>query len=150
MIGFRRIEMKHCKTCNTTKPLSDFGLLRGKPRHICKECRKQESKDWYEKNKDRKKALSQKYKHIKKDKDLQSTYGIDLETYHKMLAEQNHQCKICLAHQDTLKRAMCVDHDHNTGKVRGLLCDTCNRSLGLLKDNVDTLMRAVDYLRGKL
>lgn len=142
--------MKHCKTCDTTKPLSDFGLLRGKPRHICKECRKQESKDWYEQNKDRKKELSQKYRHIKKDKDLQATYGIDLATYHKMLAEQNHQCKICSAHQDTLKRAMCVDHDHKTGKVRGLLCDTCNRSLGLLKDNIDTLMKAVKYLKGEL
>lgn len=142
--------MKHCKTCNTTKPLSDFGLLRGKPRHICKECRKQESKDWYAQNKDRKKEISQKYRHIKKDKDLQSTYGIDLATYYKMLDEQNHQCKICSAHQDTLKRAMCVDHDHATGKVRGLLCDTCNRSLGLLKDNVDTMLRAVKYLQGNL
>jgi hypothetical protein len=150
MIGFRRIEMKHCKTCNTTKPISDFGLLRGKPRHICKECRKQESKDWYEKNKDRKKALSQKYKHIKKDKDLQSTYGINLATYNQMLVEQGRRCKICQAPQGDLKRSLCVDHDHNTGKVRGLLCDNCNRSLGLLKDNVNILERAVSYLQGKL
>jgi hypothetical protein len=141
---------KHCKSCNTTKPVSEFGLLRGKPRHICKECRKLESKNWYENNKDHKKELSRKYKHVKKDRDLQSNYGIDLETYNRMLAQQNHRCKICHAHQDVLKRAMCVDHDHDTGKVRGLLCDTCNRSLGLLKDNVNTLMRAVYYLQGKL
>jgi hypothetical protein len=141
---------KHCKSCSTTKPVSEFGLLRGKPRHICKECRKLESKNWYENNKDRKKELSRKYKHVKKDRDLQSTYGIDLETYNRMLAQQNHKCKICHAHQDGLKRAMCVDHDHVTGKVRGLLCGTCNRSLGLLKDNVNTLMRAVYYLQGKL
>jgi hypothetical protein len=142
--------MKHCKTCDTTKPLSEFGLQRGRPRHICKECRKQESKEWYANNKEHKKELSQRYKHVKKDKDLQATYGIDLETYHRMLAQQNKRCKICHTHQEDLKRAMCVDHDHITGKVRGLLCDTCNRSLGLLKDNVNTLMRAVDYLQGKL
>jgi len=142
--------MKHCKTCNTTKPLSEFGLLRGKPRHICKECRKVESKTWYENNKDRKKELSKAYRHIKKDKDLQSTYGIDLATYNQMLVNQCYSCKICSKHQTELKRAMCVDHDHETGKVRGLLCDTCNRSLGLLKDSVDTLMRAVYYLQGKL
>ena len=141
---------KHCKTCDTTKPLSEFGLLRNKPRHICKECRKLESKEWYEKNKDRKRELSKKYKHVKKDKDLQATYGIDLETYRRMLAQQNSRCKICHTHQDELKRAMCVDHDHGTGKVRGLLCDTCNRSLGLLKDNVNTLMRAVKYLKDDL
>jgi hypothetical protein len=142
--------MKHCKTCNTTKPLSDFGLLRGKPRHICKECRKIESKQWYENNKDRKKELSKQYKHIKKDKDLQTAYGIDLETYNAMLATQGNCCKICGKHREQLKRALCVDHCHTTGTVRGLLCDTCNRSLGLLKDSVKILERAVKYLEGKL
>lgn len=141
---------KYCKSCNTTKPISDFGLLRGKPRHICKECRKIESKEWYANNKDRKKELSRKYKHVKKDKDLQATYGIDLATYNKMLVEQGNKCKICFVHREELKRALCVDHDHDTGKVRGLLCDTCNRSLGLLKDNVNILMNAVKYLQGKL
>lgn len=142
--------MKHCKTCNTTKPLSDFGLLRGKPRHICKDCRKIESKQWYENNKDRKKELSKQYKHIKKDKDLQTTYGIDLETYNAMLATQGNCCKICGTHREQLKRALCVDHCHTTGTVRGLLCDTCNRSLGLLKDSVKILERAIKYLEGKL
>lgn len=142
--------MKHCKTCNTTKPLSEFGLLRGKPRHLCKECRKKESKEWYEQNKDRKKELSKQYKHIKKDKDLQNTYGITLEEYNQMLVKQDCSCKICGISKEKLKRALCVDHCHTTGKVRGLLCDTCNRSLGLLKDSVDMLRRAVKYLEGKL
>ena len=142
--------MKHCKTCDTTKPLADFGLLRGKPRHICKDCRKLESKEWYENNKDRKKELSKQYKHIKKDKDLQTAYGIDLETYNAMLAKQGKCCKICGTHREQLKRALCVDHCHTTGTVRGLLCDTCNRSLGLLKDSVKILERAVKYLEGKL
>ena len=141
---------KHCKTCNTTKPLSEFGLLRGKPRHICKECRKLESKHWYENNKEKKQELSRQYKHIKKDKDLQSLYGISLENYRKMLVEQDHRCKICLTHEHDVKRSLCVDHDHDTGKVRGLLCDTCNRSLGLLKDSVGILERAVKYLKDDL
>lgn len=142
--------MKHCTICNTTKPLSAFGLLRGKPRHLCKECRNIESKEWYAKNKDKKREISKKYKHIKKDKDLQSTYGITLEDYYKMLADQGSSCKICGTNQDKLKRALCVDHCHATGKVRGLLCDTCNRSLGMLKDSADILKRAIKYLEGKL
>jgi len=138
--------MKLCTTCKTKKPLSEFGLVRGKPRHQCKDCKNKASKEWYEQNKDRKKELSKQYKHIKKDKDLKATYGISLADYHRMLAEQNQRCKICLTHEDDVKRVLCVDHDHSTGKVRGLLCDTCNRSLGLLKDNVETLRRAIDYL----
>jgi Recombination endonuclease VII len=137
---------KHCNQCNTTKPISDFGTQRGKPRHHCKECKNKESKEWYEKNKDRKRELSKEYKHIKKDKDLKSTYGISLEDYNQMLAEQSNCCKICGTHKDNVKRTLCVDHCHITGKVRGLLCDTCNRSLGLLKDSVEILKKAIEYL----
>lgn len=138
--------MKTCTVCKTTKPLSEFGLVRGKPRHYCKECKNKESREWYEKNKERKQELSKQYKHIKKDKDLRSTYGISLEDYHRMLAEQGDCCKICGTHKDTVKRSLCVDHCHTTGKVRGLLCDTCNRCLGLLKDNIDILKNAIEYL----
>lgn len=140
------MDTKKCTTCQETKPLSEFGLQRGRPRHHCKVCKNKESREWYEKNKDRKKQLSKRYRKTKKDQDLKKSYGISLHDYSGMLVKQNQSCKICNIHQDKLKRALCVDHDHLTGKVRGLLCDTCNRSLGLLKDNIDVLKRAVKYL----
>lgn len=143
------MDTKTCSSCKETKPLTEFGLQRGRPRHHCKQCKNKESREWYEKNKDRKKELSKNYRHTKKNQDLNKKYKISLHDYNNMLAEQNHSCKICNTHQDSLKRALCVDHDHSNGKVRGLLCDTCNRSLGLLKDNIDVLKRAVNYLEGQ-
>jgi hypothetical protein len=141
------MDTKLCSTCKEVKPISDFGVNRGKPRHQCKECKNKDSKEWYSKNKERKKELSSNYRHTKKNQDLKKAYGITLDDYNNMLVEQNNQCKICMTSADRLKRSLCVDHDHSTGKVRGLLCDTCNRSLGLLKDNIDILKKAVQYLQ---
>ena len=58
-----------------------------------------------------------------------------------MLHRQNGVCAVC-----GVGGKLHVDHDHETGLVRGLLCGSCNRALGLLKDNVDSLKMAIDYL----
>lgn len=58
-------------------------------------------------------------------------YGIEPEEYYKLLEQQGNGCAICRA--KSTYRAMNIDHDHKTGKVRGLLCDTCNLSLGHLE-----------------
>lgn len=55
-------------------------------------------------------------------------YGIEPEEYYEMLKQQGHRCAICK--RESKVRAMNIDHDHKTGKVRGLLCDGCNLSLG--------------------
>jgi hypothetical protein len=144
------MDTKKCTTCSQTKPVAEFGTQRGRLRHHCKVCKNKESREWYEQNKERKKELSKNYRDIKKNQDLKKSYKITLDDYNKMLVEQNHSCKICFSHQDKLKRRLCVDHDHTTGKVRGLLCDTCNRSLGLLKDNIEVMKRAVTYLEASL
>ncbi len=75
-------------------------------------------------------------------------YGITIKDYDAMFLEQRGVCKICSLPQ-TNKRCihLCVDHDHDTGKVRGLLCDPCNRAIGLLKDDERLLQKAIDYLR---
>lgn len=144
------MDSKKCSTCGEVKPVSDFGFQRGRLRHHCKVCKNIESKEWYENNKERKKQLSQQYRDIKKNQDLKKSYKITLDDYNRMLAEQGESCKICSTHQNQLKRRLCVDHDHATGKVRGLLCDTCNRSLGLLKDNIEVMKKAVKYLEESL
>jgi len=77
-------------------------------------------------------------------------FGISLEDYKQLCEKQNNKCAICNTDRVELSRNLCVDHDHVTLKVRGLLCDTCNRSLGLLKDNIEILRSAIKYLESNL
>lgn len=83
--------------------------------------------------------------------DLFKSYKISLEEYEKMLDQQNNSCKICNVHIDTLqskrKKNFCVDHCHNTGKIRGLLCDSCNKAIGFFNDDISLLERAILYLK---
>ena len=82
---------------------------------------------------------------------LMSKYGISIEDYNDMLHEQRGLCKICRTEGRSKRiRNLNVDHCHTTGKVRGLLCDTCNKALGLLDDKEELLLRAVKYLKGDL
>lgn len=72
-------------------------------------------------------------------------YGISVEDYERMLIEQDGGCYICGKKPEN-NRALDIDHDHVTGKVRGLLCSNHNRALGLLNDNPDLLLKSVEYL----
>lgn len=84
-------------------------------------------------------------------------YGITVEEYWELAAKQNHQCAICGCTKETAKRGrvsahsdeywLHVDHDHATGKVRGLLCLSCNVALGYARDDVSILEAALRYLR---
>jgi len=81
-----------------------------------------------------------------KNQHLKDNFGISLEEYHKIFQAQNGKCAICKKHQSELKRALAVDHDHETGQVRGLLCANCNLALGHLKDDPGLLCNAIKYL----
>lgn len=74
-------------------------------------------------------------------------YGITLEQYQQMLESQGGFCKICGRHQGDFAEALSVDHCHATGKVRGLLCGSCNRAIGLLGDDQFIAEQAAQYLR---
>jgi predicted restriction endonuclease len=74
-------------------------------------------------------------------------FGIDLEQYNQMLTAQDGRCAICGSHQNEYKKAFAVDHDHNTGKIRGLLCHKCNSLLGHAKDDIEILRSATRYLQ---
>ena len=62
----------------------------------------------------------------------------------KVLTQET--CDICGAKEPRSRHRLCIDHDHKTGQVRGVLCSTCNRVLGMIKENVDVLNRMVIYL----
>ena len=82
----------------------------------------------------------------KRDLALRNAYGISLEEYDNMLESQLGCCAICSMTPEENGRRLDVDHCHETGKVRGLLCHNCNSMLGLAKDNISILLDAVKYL----
>ena len=97
----------------------------------------QAQKEYYERNKNR-----PEYKRSRTNSALKYQYGITLAEFDAMLLSQNNRCAIC---QDTGK--LCVDHCHNTGKVRGLLCYKCNTVLGQARDSTEILTKAIAYLQ---
>lgn len=77
-------------------------------------------------------------------------YGITIEDYNRMLVVQEGKCATCLrSFGDQKGRKACVDHNHVTGKVRGLLCFNCNTVLGKVYDETKTLARMIEYLSKK-
>ena len=106
------------------------------------------SKQYYSKNKEKvnnrakawRKRDHKKYLKYR----LQYNFGISLEEYERKLKEQNSKCAIC---GNSTNNTLNVDHCHMTNKFRGLLCSNCNTGLGLFKDNIETLQKAIEYLK---
>jgi superfamily II helicase len=78
---------------------------------------------------------------------LKRLYGISIEEYERLLVKQKYCCAICKVKVTKLNKSLCVDHDHKTGKIRGLLCENCNNGLGGFRDNIKFLQVAQQYLR---
>lgn len=91
-----------------------------------------------------------KNKDIKSEKGrmyyLKSKYNITPEDYDKMSEAQNHRCAFCSKHVSELERRLAVDHCHETGRIRGLLCMPCNTSLGQLGDTTEAMQKILSYL----
>lgn len=137
--------MKICKTCKVNKSKTEFYNRRG----VCKSCDQARSKAWKAKNKDRKRETDASWYQKNKERVHNAgmtKYGITTEQYNAMLIAQNHSCKLCKKHESQFVRKLAVDHCHKTGKVRGLLCNYCNRGLGFFRDNTETLKAAILFL----
>jgi hypothetical protein len=81
--------------------------------------------------------------------DLKRKYGITPERWQELFAQQEGRCKICQKHQSEFKSTLCVDHNHENGQVRGLLCPSCNHRLISFDDKI-FCARATLYLQGLL
>lgn len=77
--------------------------------------------------------------------DIKRHYGMTVDQYHGLLNSQGGVCAICRG-QNTNGRRYAVDHDHETGTVRGLLCSQCNVGLGMFRDSTSLLTEAISYL----
>ena len=127
---------KNCQRCKTVKGLSEF-RKDGTGHSWCRLCQNEYNREWYHKNRER--GLR-----WRKNGNLKRTYGITLEEYEAMVAEQNGVCKICRTKPEA--KHLAVDHDHTTGNVRGILCENCNRGIGMFKDSPEILANAIKYL----
>lgn len=127
---------KFCTKCGIKKRLSEFHKdkqKRGGSASRCRECRSNNPK-------------LRAYTSKRYEAQLKCNYGITLDDYDKLCLDQNNVCAIC--EQPQLHQRLSVDHCHNTGKVRGLLCQSCNLTLGILeKLNFDTT-KFQEYLGG--
>lgn len=83
------------------------------------------------------------------DYELRRNYGITVEDYDRMFKEQNGRCKICGRHRTEQKFKLCVDYNHETGKVRGLLCHRCNVGLGFYENFREDLYDYLETTDGK-
>ena len=129
------VKVKSCIKCGKNKAVSEYYAHKTKDglQGTCKECVKVKSRLWNKNNKDK--------KHYQ---EVTRRYGISQEDYFKKLDLQQHECPIC---NEKLVERPHVDHCHNTGKVRDLLCRCCNLLLGYSKDNEKTLQNAIKYLQ---
>jgi Autographiviridae endonuclease VII len=84
---------------------------------------------------------------IHRNTQLKRNYGINLESYKVLVESQNGLCAICKKKPEGSRSTLQVDHDHETGRVRGLLCNPCNTGLGLFKEEPAVLTEAIEYLR---
>lgn len=132
------MKTKICFRCKNEQLLSEFYKNKTKKDGLhleCKSCAKKRLKQWNIDNRE----------HIK-DQHYRRMYGITLEKYNQMLIDQNHKCIGC--DKDELEVGkLFVDHDHVTGKVRGLLCCKCNFILGQCNDNPKILLNLINYLK---
>lgn len=73
-------------------------------------------------------------------------YNITPEDYDELYTKQNGRCAICNKTKEETLTPICIDHSHKTGKVRGLLCYSCNQGIGFFKDDIQLLQKAINYL----
>lgn len=127
---------KVCRSCGLKLPIDQFRVRAGRPqRHVhCKACLDAKVNPSPAAHKAR-------FKYV-----LRYKYGITPEEYQELDTLQNSRCALCGSPGKAYSR-LYVDHCHQTGKVRGLLCNTCNAGLGQFNDNIELVEKALNYLK---
>lgn len=115
----------------------------------CLICKKINLDIWRKKNPDlfRRQWIRNNHSIAGRNNDLKRLFGITLDEFNQMFLMQSGKCKLCGIHQSNLTIALSVDHDHQTKKVRGLLCRKCNSMIGFANDNPIILEMAAKYLK---
>lgn len=141
------IQAKTCSRCQKEKPLSCFRSRGGSQKHLlksrCNTCLYEEHFRWTRENEDRVGEYRQKDKWtiVKRC----ARRGITPQEFVEAYELQGGKCPICTSAISMENSA--IDHNHETGAFRGILCKTCNRALGMFKDNPEILVSAAQYLK---
>ncbi len=128
-------KQKWCPKCETWLDHKYFGAKTSSASgldDLCKPCKTEYNRPY---------KVTWRRKHL---------YGISNETFKKLWDEQKGLCAVCerpLLFKSTRKAKTCIDHNHVTKQVRGLLCDSCNRGLGFFFDSLELLQKAIEYLK---
>ncbi|MCK5641009.1 MAG: hypothetical protein KAJ19_09440 [Gammaproteobacteria bacterium] len=148
--------MKTCTKCGETKPLENFyenKRYRGGRVSRCKACATEYSRAWYKKNRGtiavRARAYREKNRWIlagrQRSRRLRRLHGITQVEYDGMVIYQNGRCAICGMTPEKHGKRLVVDHNLETGKIRGLLCAACNRGIRGFKGRYQWLLQAARY-----
>ena len=125
---------KRCTECGETKDINDFASAGfGKKRAKCKPCLARKKREYYKKNPDKARR-----------RNLKTLYGLTNEQRDQMAIDRNFCCDVCKKQFPDDK--LVVDHCHDTGKVRGLLCTNCNIMLGHAHHDVTKLQNGITFL----
>ena len=159
------LTVKTCKKCLQTKPVEKFYIRKdnGNLSGACRQCLNEKQNEWRRNNPEARRATERKTaaknrirrneQARQRSKDhpekklncrLKREYGINLSILESIKEYQSYKCAIC--NKDLLGKNLHIDHDHETGKIRGLLCSQCNVGIGMLNDNPILLRDAARYL----
>lgn len=126
---YAELRRKVCKFCDVEKCISDFPEHKRRnkvyPRPFCYACKSK----------------------VQFQEDLWKHYRIRLPEYEALYKAQKGNCACCGQHETSFKRNLHVDHDHETGRIRGLLCTQCNPGIGYFQDSIERLQLAIAYLK---
>lgn len=127
--------VRQCRRCGQTKPIVMFKANPHSTGGREQRCRKCQNESTF---------------HQRRSRGLKNTFGMTAEDYAQMVAVQGGTCAICRRPETAVRngrvKALAVDHDHATGKVRGLLCLRCNKAIGLLREEIPLFYSAIAYL----
>lgn len=128
-----------------------FGTKRGRKIYSWKEYYSKKKADpvRYQQYLIKQRLRTQKHYHSGKGRAnmIQKSYGLSPEQYQLLTEVQNNLCAICFRPPIGNVKVLSVDHDHKTGKVRGLLCQPCNRALGFLREDIEIITRLLEYVK---
>ena len=134
--------VQKCSLCKKEKPFPDFCLSRSRKiglSSVCRPCTKIKSEEWRKKYPERFTSVVRRRNRLKK-------YGLTDAAFKALLSSQGSKCAVCRDEISEGSFRCHVDHDHDTGAVRGILCNKCNAGIGMLQESADVVRAALEYL----